>query len=182
MNGTALAACWRFECGVAEGCDEDQLLRSPGYGIPGPERVEQRSRASRTAVTRHPSRLPLQAAGIERNPAAAGDAGLGHGSRRDVAMLMIEALRSFGFATRFASGHLAVPQDSVYSDRKIFVRELVLKPSRPGWLRPPSHPTRCLCPAPLGCEPARRGFRSAAAKPGSSNPAIPGSARSPPRA
>ena len=76
--------------------------------------------------------------------------------------------------------HLMV--HSVYSDREIFVRELVLKPSRPGWLRPPSHPTRCLRPAHLGCEPARRGFHSAAAKPGSSNPAIPVSVRSPRRA
>ena len=29
---------------------------------------------------------------------------------------------------------------SVYSDREPFICELVLKPSRPGWLRPPSHP------------------------------------------
>ena len=68
------------------------------------------------------------------------------------------------------------------SRARLFVGELVLKPSRPGWLRPPSHPTRCLRPAPLRCAPARRGFRSATAKPDSSNPAIPGSVRSPPRA
>ena len=76
--------------------------------------------------------------------------------------------------------HLMV--HSVYSDRELFVREVVLKPSRPGWQRPPSHPTRCLGPAPLGREPARRGFRSAAARPDSSNPAIPESVRSPLRA
>src|ERR1700722_20680498 len=44
---------------------------------------------------------------------------------------------------------------SVYSDREILVRELLLKPSRPGWLRPPSHPTRRLRPARLGWEPSR---------------------------
>ena len=76
--------------------------------------------------------------------------------------------------------HLMV--HSVYFDRELFVREVVPKPSRPGWLRSPSHPTRCLRPAPLGREPARRAFRSAAARPDSSNPAIPGSVRSPPRA
>ena len=71
---------------------------------------------------------------------------------------------------------------SVYSHRERFVHELVLKPSRPRSLRSPSHPTRGLRPAPLGCEPARRGFRSAAARPDSSNPATPISARSQPRA
>jgi transglutaminase-like putative cysteine protease len=34
---------------------------------------------------------------------------LGHGSCRDFAVLMIEAVRSFGLAARFASGYLAVP-------------------------------------------------------------------------
>src|SRR3984885_6251607 len=76
--------------------------------------------------------------------------------------------------------HLMV--HSVYFDRELFVREVVPKPSRPGWLRSPSHPTRCLCPARLERELALRGFPSAAAKPGSSNPAIPESVRSPTRA
>ena len=36
---------------------------------------------------------------------------LGHGSCRDFAVLMIEAVRSFGLAARFASGYLAIPLD-----------------------------------------------------------------------
>ena len=35
---------------------------------------------------------------------------LGHGSCRDFALMMIEAVRSLGLAARFASGYLAIPQ------------------------------------------------------------------------
>ena len=46
-----------------------------GQGIPGLPRVDQRPRTSRTTVAGHPSRLPLQAAGSERNSTAVGNAG-----------------------------------------------------------------------------------------------------------
>ena len=61
--------------------------------------------------------------------------GLGHGSCRDFAMLMIEAARSFGFAARFASRYLAVPPDDPQEPTSS---------SRPGRLTPGRKST---CPA-----------------------------------
>ena len=45
-----------------------------GWAIPAPKRVDRRFRVSHAVVTRHPSPLPLQAAGGEGRPAADRDA------------------------------------------------------------------------------------------------------------